>query len=65
MKCKECLHYGVCEYITIIDKEIECKDFIYSIDNIKKTLKYYLDINEENGVVYVPKFVIEKIINNI
>ena len=25
-------------------------------------LKYYLENNEENGVVYVPKFVIEKII---
>ena len=25
-------------------------------------LKYYLDINEENGVVYIPKFVVEKLI---
>lgn len=62
--CKDCLHYGICEYSTVIDKEVECKDFIYNIDNIKKTLKYYLDTNEENGVVYIPKFVIEKIINN-
>ena len=29
---------------------------------IKKDLKYYLDTNEEKGVVYIPKFVIEKII---
>ena len=29
---------------------------------IKKDLKYYLDTNEENGVVYIPKFIIEKII---
>jgi len=27
-------------------------------------LKYYLENNEENGVVYVPKFVIEKIIKH-
>jgi len=33
-------------------------------DKIKETLKYYLDINEENGVVYIPKFIIEKIIYN-
>lgn len=26
-------------------------------------LKYYLESNEENGVVYVPKFAVEKIIN--
>ena len=64
MKCRDCLHYSICEYSTVIDKEVECKDFIYNIDNIKKTLKYYLDTNEENGVVYIPKFVIEKIINN-
>lgn len=30
--------------------------------NIKESLKYYLDINEENGVVYIPKFIIEKIV---
>lgn len=26
-------------------------------------LKYYLQTNEENGVVYVPKFVVERIVN--
>ena len=31
-------------------------------EKIKKDLKYYLDTNEENGVVYIPKFVIEKIV---
>ena len=35
-----------------------------SQDKIKKILKYYLDTNEENGVVYIPKFVIEKIVYN-
>ena len=33
-------------------------------EEIKKDLKWYLDTNEENGVVYIPKFVIEKIVNN-
>lgn len=31
-------------------------------NKIKDDLKYYLDTNEENGVVYIPKFVIEKIV---
>ena len=26
----------------------------------KEDLKYYLDNNEESGVVYIPKFVVEK-----
>lgn len=30
---------------------------------IKGTLQYYLDTNEEKGVVYIPKFVIEKLID--
>ena len=30
------------------------------IKKMKSDLKYYLDTNEENGVVYIPKFVVEK-----
>lgn len=33
-------------------------------DKMVKDLKYYLEANEENGVVYIPKFIVEKIINN-
>ena len=29
MKCKECSHYNICDYSTVIDKEINCKDFTY------------------------------------
>ena len=29
---------------------------------INETLKYYLDVNEENGVVHIPKFIVEKIV---
>lgn len=36
-----------------------------TIEKIQKDLKYYLDTNEENGVVYIPKFVIERIVNDI
>ena len=36
-----------------------------TLEEIKKDLKYYLDTNEENGVVYIPRFAIEKIVNSI
>ena len=39
-------------------------DTLKAQKEIKKSLKWYLDTNEENGVVYIPKFVIENIINN-
>ena len=34
----------------------------YTLEEIKKNLKYYLDTNEENGIVYIPKLIIEKIV---
>lgn len=33
------------------------------VHKVIKDLKYYLDTNEENGVVYIPKFVIEKMVD--
>lgn len=35
------------------------------LDRIKKNLKYYLDTNEENGVVHIPKFIVENMADNI
>ena len=26
--CKNCVHYEICEYSTVIDKEIKCRSFI-------------------------------------
>lgn len=26
--CKKCIHYNICDYSSILDKEIKCKDFI-------------------------------------
>lgn len=34
-------------------------------DTVIADLKYYLDNNEENGVVYFPKFFVEKILRNL
>ena len=45
----------------------ESVDFVFELNakvhKVIKDLKYYLDTNEKNGVVYVPKFVIEKMID--
>ena len=45
----------------------ESVDFVLELNakvhKVMKDLKYYLDTNEENGVVYIPKFAIEKMIN--
>ena len=32
------------------------------LEQVKQNLKYYLEVNEENGVVYIPKFHIEKMV---
>lgn len=55
------------------DTELSPEEFKESIDfvlklnakvhKVIKDLKYYLDTNEENGVVYIPKFVIEKMVD--
>lgn len=33
--------------------------------DIVRTLQYYLDFNEETGVVYIPKFMVEKMIEEL
>lgn len=53
----------VCTKKTALAMEAYSKT-LQDLHEIKKDLKYYLDTNEENGVVYIPKFVIEKIVNN-
>ena len=55
------------------DTELSPEEFKESVDfvlelnakvhKVIKDLKYYLDTNEENGVVYIPKFVIEKMVD--
>lgn len=36
-----------------------------SMNKIKNDLKYYFDINEENGVVYIPSFAIKNLIDEV
>ena len=33
--------------------------------DVVRTLQYYLDFDEENGVVYIPKFMVEKMIEEL
>lgn len=45
--CKNCIHYTICDYSTIADKEIKCKDFISKEDYVKivrcKDCKWWID----------------------
>lgn len=36
-----------------------------AMNKIKNDLKYYLDINEKNGIVYIPSFAIKNLINEV
>lgn len=42
------------------EKNLKISEELYEI---KKELEHYLNTNEEKGVVYIPKFVIEKIVH--
>lgn len=33
--CKNCIHYGICEYSPFSDKDIDCKDFKCKTDYVK------------------------------
>lgn len=64
--CESCLYnnysYPDCQRHAVIDALDLIRKQQAEFDNIKNDLKYYLDTNEENGVVYIPKFVVEKLI---
>ncbi len=41
------------------------KQHTKSVAYVKDSLNFYLDSHEENGVVYIPKFIIEKMIKEL
>ena len=66
--CDEtCIHYS-CDHKGVYCSSNEnglldrVDKYFKNIDKVKTDLKYYLDTNEELGVVYIPKFIIEKMI---
>lgn len=40
-------------------------NFSKELYEIKKELEHYLNTNEEKGVVYIPKFVVDKIVHGL
>lgn len=50
--CKDCMHYGICEYSPFSDKKIECKDFICKADYVEvvkcKDCKHYKNWDDGN-----------------
>lgn len=45
--------------------EQKCDRISKELYEIKKDLEHYLSTNEEKGIVYIPKFVVEKIVYGI
>ena len=78
MTCKDCVHDDVCEHWknsvfgsdALYPKENDCEHFknkadyveAKKIEIIRDDLKWWLETNNEKGVVYIPKFVVEKMI---
>ena len=41
------------------------EDYEEDMQKTREELEYYLNINEEKGVVYIPKFAVEKMIKRL
>ena len=80
IKALECCSYATtnrdcekCSYYPDEDcTKKQCADIINlinrqkaEIERLRVDLKYYLDNNEESGVVYIPKFIVEKRIKEL
>ncbi len=50
MTCKNCIHYGLCEYHTLIDREVNCKNFSPEIVKCKNCRMFVN--NKEAKVTY-------------
>lgn len=73
MTCKDCIHQYCCKYDRFFGvDEVENKCYYFKnkadyaeakkIEIIRDDLKWWLETNNEKGVVYIPKFVVEKMI---
>lgn len=62
-KC-QCDIYPHVKQKALKEKELKqnAKQKDKNLKHIKESLEFYLDSHEENGVVYIPKFIIEKMI---
>lgn len=65
-KCK-CDIYPYVKQKALEEKERKqnAKQKDNTLKHIKESLELYLNFNEENGVVYIPKFMVEKMIEEL
>lgn len=66
-KCK-CDFYPYIKQKAIVEekeRKQNAKQKDNNLKHIKESLEFYLDSHEENGVVYIPKFMVEKIIEEL
>lgn len=61
-KCK-CDCYPGIKQKALKEKQREQKG--KNLKHIKESLEFYLNSNEENGVVHIPKFMVEKMIEEL
>lgn len=54
--CRDKDGYEKCPY-TFLNQNV--------LQKVKDDLQYYLNVNEEKGVVYIPKFVVKKLISKL
>ena len=47
------------EFANMVEK------YFKNIDKVREDLRYYADVNEELGIVYIPKFMVEKMIGRL
>lgn len=51
--CKNCIHYEVCDYSTVMDKVVDCKQFI-SKTIVSDTVNKFADYLKENSFLCDP-----------
>ena len=63
----QCDIYPYIKQKALEEKELKqnAKQKDKNLNHIKESLEFYLDSHEENGVVYIPKFMIEKMIEEL
>ena len=62
----ECMGKLMKDALDLINRQkAEIEHFREVTKKIKSDLKYYLDTNEENGVVWIPKFTVDNLVKEL
>ena len=67
MICKNCIHYNVCEYSTIADKEVDCKDFISNTikSDIVRKMQEKIRSKSEYGTINISPWQLDQIAKEV